>query len=414
MEKKIFRLLISGLCMSLSAMGQTEGYEYQAGISKIQNTGFHNIVLTPAINAYLKTDYSDLRIINSKGKWVPHLLSEAGVTGTVPVGLAEQRILKKNNSDQFTEIVIKTDKSTISGLVIETTNAEVERFCTLTGSDDSTNWYIINDSIPVKPRPYGGGGKSSLNIAFPPNDYRFYKLLIANEGFAPFNIVKVLSSGISRDAGSVSGSYIENPSPAVIQQDSGRFTFVKIIQPAGHHIEKIALKISGVKYFYRKAELFVPGPRSNISNQPGRFLKSFIISNNSDLQFLIPLINADSFFLVIYNEDNPAIKIEEVRTFSNRHTVSAYLEKGENYHLLMCNNGAVHPDYDLPELNLDLSKSLPEATIGPIILIVGGRETSSSSRNNQRMIWLAILVAAIMLGFFTYKLVTEMNKKEKA
>jgi hypothetical protein len=41
-------------------------------------------------------------------------------------------------------------------------------------------------------------------------------------------------------------------------------------------------------------------------------------------------------------------------------------------------------------------------------------KNSIASHDNQIIIWLAISAAALVLGFFTYKLIADMNKKEKA
>jgi hypothetical protein len=410
MEKKIFKLLIFGLCMSLSVAGQTEGYEFRAAISHIKNSGFHDIVLTPGINAHLKTDYSDLRIINSKGKWVPHLLRLPGAKLTATGGLSERSILKNISNNDVTEIVAETGKSVISSLLIETTNSAVERFCALTGSDDSANWFIINDSIRVRSRPFGENGKSALIIEFPPNNYRFYKVLIYNKGTAPFKIIKMFSASAAPDTAADLHNYIENPSSSLTQRDSGKFSIIKITQPARYHVEKIALSISAVKYFNRKVELYV----RRSGTLPGELLSTFFISNTSDLRFTIPLINADSFLLLVYNEDNLPLKIEKVRTFSSYRSVAAYLEKGEPYQLLMGNKLALPPDYDLREGNPELNKNLPQASIGAITATGDTGKDSASPHHNQRMIWLVISAAALVLGFFTYKLIADMNKKEKA
>jgi hypothetical protein len=340
---------------------------------------------------------------------VPHLLRVPGRKPAAAGSLSERSILKQISNNNVTELVVEAGKSNISSLAIETPNSAVERFCTLTGSDDSTNWFIINDSIRVRSRPFGESGKGALNIEFPPNNYRFYKLLIYNKGAAPFKIIKVFGSS-TPDPAAVSPSYIENPSPLLTQRDSGKFSFIKITQPARYHVEKIALSISGVKYYNRKVELYIPRTGAH----PGELLSSFVISNTTDLRFSTPLINADSFLLLVYNDDNLPVKIDEVKTFSSYRNVVAYLENGASYQLIMGNKLAVLPDYDLREGNPELNKNLPQASIGPITAMGNDGKNSIASHDNQIIIWLAISAAALVLGFFTYKLIADMNKKEKA
>lgn len=44
---------------SLTAFAQTAGYNFYSNLDSIKSSGFYNIVLSPQINAHLKTDYSD-------------------------------------------------------------------------------------------------------------------------------------------------------------------------------------------------------------------------------------------------------------------------------------------------------------------------------------------------------------------
>ncbi|MDB5280573.1 MAG: hypothetical protein JWR61_5528, partial [Ferruginibacter sp.] len=60
------------LCLCCSA--QTAGYKYFSLLDTVKQSSFYNIVFTPEISARVKTDYSDIRIVNKEGKWVPHLL----------------------------------------------------------------------------------------------------------------------------------------------------------------------------------------------------------------------------------------------------------------------------------------------------------------------------------------------------
>ncbi len=413
MEKKLCSLLLFFSLAALSAVAQTEDYLYKATIDSIKEAGFYNIVISPAINAHLKTDYSDLRIINSAGKWVPHLLRQPNSERSAAKLVLDLPVVKNESNASFTELVIKSAEPNISNLVLKIKNTEAERFATLTGSDDAATWYIINDSIAIKPLKSGDGNTATFNIAFPANNYAYYKLYINNKEKAPFNIMSVGTTSIATDGKNpLSFSVIENPAPAIMQKDSGKVSFIKIIQPASYHIEKISLKISGVKYFYRRADLYVPSPALNSINSPGRLLQSFTISNNSTLEFNIPLSNADSFYLIINNEDNLPLKLEEIKTYSHYRVATVYFEKGKHYKMIMANKNAIAANYDLQQLNLNLKEVLPLATIGNIELIKNS--ALSSAKNNKWMIWLTIILAALTLGYFTYKLITDISKKETA
>jgi len=178
MKKKLASLLFFCNITALPALAQVAGWHYQAAIDSIKNAGFHNIVLSPEITAHLKTDYSDLRIVNDSGKWVPHLVVDPNNKTVESPGILDLPIIKNESTTTFTELIVKNKTTDISNLLLKLRNTEAERYCTMTGSDDSRNWFIISDSILIKPGRSVDSSTTEFNIQFPTNNYKFYKLFI--------------------------------------------------------------------------------------------------------------------------------------------------------------------------------------------------------------------------------------------
>ncbi|HSN60344.1 MAG TPA: hypothetical protein VLR49_05395 [Ferruginibacter sp.] len=413
MKKKLFSCLGIYMLVSFTSFAQTEGYQYKANIEAVNETGFYNIVLTPEIKAHLKTNYSDLRIINSDNKWVPHLLRWPNLERTKASVLLDLLIIKKESNNVFTEMVVKSTLSKVSNLQIKLSNTDAERFGTLTGSDDNINWFIINDSIQIKPAKSGENNISTFMIEFPPSNYDFYKIYIHNKERAPYNILAISTSSGADPVTAEQGlaESLENPAAIITQKDSGRYSYIRVVQPSTFHFDKIGLKISAAKYFYRKVDLYIPISNDHSFNNPGRLQQSFSISNNSTLQYKIPLNNSKLFYLIIHNEDNLPVKVDDVKTYSNLTVATAYLEKANKYSLILDNVDAVLPNYDLQQLPLNLQHPLPVLGISQITAVKQSNMDSSTGINKKWMLWLAIIAAALTLGFFTYKLVSEMNKK---
>ena len=410
MKKKIASLLLFCTITTLSSFAQVAGWHYQAAIDSVKEAGFYNIVLTPEITTHLKTDYNDLRIVNDSGKWVPHLLRLPNTELTVEQIIWELQIIKKENTTAFTELIIKSLPAAISNLVLKLKNTDAERFCTLTGSDDSKKWFIINDSILIRPGKPVDDIQVRFNIQFPLTNYKFYKLILYNNGKAPFDIIGVASAGPATGPDTaLIQKPIENPAASIIQKDSDKISYIKVTQQAKYHFDEIRFKISGAKYFSRAVDLYIPQSAAHSFKNPGQLIKSFTISNNNTLQFRVPLINANTFYLIIYNEDNLPVKIDEVKTYNSFRIATAYFEKGNNYKMVMDNATATIPNYDLQQLNISNKQLLPSATIGAIAAIPQPAIIITSA-NNKWLIWLTIGIAAIVLGFFTYKLIIEMNK----
>ena len=410
MKRKQYNILLLLLIAACTATAQTIGYHNTAAINPVKESGLYNITLSPAVTALIKTDYNDLRIVNEAGKWVPHLLRtfiKENATDEVAVSLP---FLKKEDSFKNTELKITSDSSGISNLFLQMKNTAAERYCTLTGSDDGSNWYSINDSILLKQAILNNENIAGAHLYFPTTNYKYYSVLIFNKGKSPFNITGVQTIGTANNT--PLRSLLQNPATSIFQQDSSKYSFIKVTQTAAYHFNEIQLKIITAKYFYRNVDLYIPSVANHSFSNPGKLFGSFIVTNNSTLQFKFPVVSAPVFYLIINNKDNLPVKIAAVNTFNTHFIATAYLEKGNKYALIMGNTAATAPNYDLNEISITPAAALPEATFGKIIYI-DQPAVDTAKKNSIWVIWLAIISAGIVLCFFTYKLVKDMNNEKK-
>lgn len=410
MKKKLHKLLVFFVLCQLNAVAQTGGFNYEAAIQPVDSSGFYNIVLTPELNARLKIDYSDVRIVNDSGKWVPHLvrnLRSGYVHGST---IFDLKIIRKENNNTLTELVVPGRGSINSNLTLFIANTAAVRFCSVSGSNDLNSWFTINDSILVNPVSDPAKSETIFDINFPPCNYQFFRVLIDNRDKAPFNITHVGTRGLVSPAAK-SGQYsmVENPPCAVSQKDSAKITVIKIQQSAAYHFEVFSVKISGVKYFKRDAYLYIPGSADLNSSAQSKI--RFTFSNNSNLQFSLRPCNPQTFYIYIHNDDNLPLKIDEVKTFSSYSVATAYLDKGTHYKLLMDNLSVTAPDYDLYPNDIPGDVNIPTASISELISLQQPAVTEQKS-NPKALIWIAIGIAVIVLGFFTYRLITDMNKSK--
>jgi len=413
MKKKKCSILLFFIVLQLYAVAQKTGFNFQASINNVKADGFYTIVLTPSINAHLKTDYSDLRIVNDSSRWVPHLLRKPETEHANKSVIYKLKIVKKENSPIATDLIVQSTELTTSNLLLEIKNSDAERSCTLTGSDDLKIWYTINDSIRIRPLGNNSEANSNFSIKFPPCNYKYFKIYISNNGKAPFQIIGAATetTDTTFNATKKIPSYypsIENPVCLVSQKDSGSISYIKVVQTAPYHFEKISLKIGGVKYYSRKVDLYLPVSATHSFLNPGQLFQSFTISNNSTLQYKLPICNATTFYLIIHNEDNLPVIVEQVKTYSKYREISAWLEIGNAYKLVMDNTEAVTPNYDLKE-QINLHERFPIAETGPIKSLGPTFAVTVAANNNKWLIWLGIGMAVIVLCFFTYKLVREIN-----
>lgn len=412
MKKRLINFLFCILLLN-NCFAQTEGYHFYSNFDTVKTSGFYNIVLTPQINAHVKTDYSDVRIINDKNRWVPHIfhvplneMSREVVTTNLKFSVAE--------SNKLSTIIIIDAAHQLNNINVLIKNTAVQKFGTLSGSNNKQNWFLIRDSILLTPHATEKNTESILNINFPQINYSYLKLVINNRNKDPFSVGEVDTKETSTGFlySNFSDSIIKNPAVILMQKDSGKQSFIKIIQTKKFHFTQINIKAEGLKYYNREVDLYVAEDNNSNFLNPGKFIQSFIISNNSTLPFNLPLQNANIFYLIIKNEDNPALKIKEATTGIGYRYITAYLEKNNTYKIILDNIKAVAPNYDITKDYPTIKDTVSLLSIGNIFAYENKEVTKNNSTNKKTwLIWLTVIVTLIVLLFLTITMLKEVNKK---
>ncbi|MEJ7611404.1 MAG: hypothetical protein WKF88_09540 [Ferruginibacter sp.] len=399
-----FCMLITVCCNA-----QTEGYRYTAPVNKPAQSGFYNIMLTPEMKARLKTDLSDLRIVNNSGKWVPHVLHTPFYEIADDGMLMDMQYTIDQNNGNSTVVTIKSGTE-ISNLILFIKNTSAQRFCTLSGSDDSQNWFVVNDSILLAPVPIEQGTAAGITIHFPAVNYKFLKLNLLNNNKDPFAITGISSENTVNVKPYFSPPAVPNPPATIQQKDSGNISYIKITQADAYPFNSLNIAFESAKYFSRQTELRIPST-NNIYGTP---VQTFTVSNNSPLNFRFTTVKEKVFYLLIHNADNLPLKVSNVQTASEYTFISSYLEKGQSYRLFMDNEAAVAPDYDLGKLKLPgLIDSTPFLQTGNIISIEKKQPAEAAKKDNGKIIlWSAIIGILLLLLFFTMKMLKEINKNK--
>jgi hypothetical protein len=398
--------------LTVCCKAQTEGYHYYCNIDSVKISGFYNLELSPELNAQIKTDFSDVRIINNLSRWVPHVLKMNGDNKVFAVLVVPTEFEKNTDSRGFTELILKNSAGFIDAFDFTAKSTLASRVAKLSGSDDRQNWFVIRDSVLLEPMVSDSTGETKYHIDFLASNYKFFKLAIDNKGNDPLNIVKA-TTPISDNRDEVRFT-VDNPENAIFQKDSGKISYVRVTQNQNYHIDQLALAVSGAKYYYRKLEIRLPESADHSFSSPGTLLQSFYISNNSSLVLDLPHFNTKLFYLLIYNEDNPPLKVDKVVSRSEIRYITAFLEKGGGYKLIMDNPSAIMPNYDLARLNASIPKNAPMLGSGKIIAFDETEIVSPPVKNNKWLLWVAIAVAIIILLFFTAKMLKEVDKRKSA
>lgn len=387
--------------------GQATGFVYSAPLEIPAKSGLYDIAISPQMNERLQPGYRDLRIATGNGTWVPHIVHLRESGPTMHNLYRDLKVVSNVNHSDSSIIIVKCADS-IDNLQYEISNTQVERFCSLAGSYDSLHWYIIKDSVLIQPAASVVKGKSNFILHFPVNDYRFYKLRILNKGLEPYNFISTSYSGYAPNE--LKRRLLKNPIPAIIPAHINTLSRYSIIHTGPFHTSSLQLFVSSPRYFSRTGRVFSTAGQKGSSR---RLISSFQMTNNSPLQFDIPVVKDSLLLLEIENADNPAILFDSIVTFAQPYIITAYLEKGKSYHLLMGNPGAAAPSYDFEQTDINLQKTEGELKVGDIN---PNQDLTGGARQNWQpgklTVWVVISLAAIILAYFSFQLVKEISKRK--
>ena len=103
-RKKANILLAIVIFLSLGAGAQ---FRYTALLDTVKATGFYTISITPELSSYLKTDLSDLRIVDEKKQPVAFIIDIPLPGQQFDPVLFDHKIIKKETIDSKTILVIE-------------------------------------------------------------------------------------------------------------------------------------------------------------------------------------------------------------------------------------------------------------------------------------------------------------------
>ena len=389
----LFFMLLS--CEYASA----QSYKNEAHIDSVNQSGFYAIDVTPELSSFVKTDFSDLRIIDNKGNPIPYLLgSDIPMLDT---GLFKPLKILKNivsDSGQNVLVIENSHDEKMEGFYIRMRNAAVSRTINLSGSNDGINWYSIVENVNLEKRFIQDHDSFQEFISFPLSSYKYFRVIIYNDKNDPLDILSVQK----RIKTSPSGKHdlVKNPSNSFTRKDSNRITWLTVENSRNIHISNVLFQVKSPRFYKRQVDVIVGGMLAG----------NFIISSDTVVDLSLPIFNDSIFTIKIYNEDNPPLEITVLSTGQNAEKIIVYLESGKSYDFELTSADAISPHYDLVSFKDSIPKEVKEigfSNISKILTVV----KVSESYFRQAWLWPTLIFALIVLGLFTYRLTKDVAKR---
>jgi hypothetical protein len=376
-----------------------QSYKNKAKIDSVAQSGFYAIHVTPALSSLVKTDFSDLRIIDNKGNPIPYLLG-SDIPMLDSALIKPLKILKNfvNDSSQSVIIIENFPDGKMDGFYIRMRNAAVSRTINLSGSNDAIKWYSIVENLDLEKRFIQDHDSFQEFISFPLSSYKYFRVIIYNGKNDPLDIISAQKRIQTIPAGK--HDIIKNPSNSFTRKDSSKITLLVVDNSKAFHISNVLFQVKTPRFYRRQVDVVVGGMLAG----------NFIISSDSVVNLTLPIFNDSSFTIKIYNEDNPPLEIAALSTTQNDEKIITYLDSGKTYEFEMTSADAGFPHYDLVSFKDSIPKEIKEIGFSGISNIPSVVKVSDSYFK-QAWLWPALIFTLIVLGLFTFRLTKDVAKR---
>jgi hypothetical protein len=407
MKKSI--LLFVFILTNISCLAQE--FRAESNLPAVNADGFYRIAISPEHTTHLNDRFTNIRIIDSKGAEVPYLFQvEQPSHHTMkfkPYNIVEKTLTK----NCCTTLVLENSASEpINNISLSIKNADVTKQATLLGSDDKTNWFALKESFRFTPINNQKEISEVRIVDFPLSNYVYYKLQINDSSNAPINILSAGYFEVSTESGKFSQVPVQITTSDSIKQKQ---TFIKITLDTAHVIDKIQLRMKGAPYFLRVASINEQKERENKKGEIETWfdeLKTFELSSKGNSVIDLPNTKINELIVIIENDDNPPLEVDEIKVFQLNRYLTAYLKKDESYTVKIGETDLRAPVYDIGYFKDSIPPNITTLSTGTLMMADQvAKSASKTFFSSKLIIWGAIIVVIIVLGFMAVRMINEAS-----
>lgn len=210
--------------------------------------------------------------------------------------------------------------------------------------------------------------------------------------------------------------YVALPSPVITTRNDAvsKQTILHLQFKEEYLIQQLKLTVAGPA-FYRRS-LYVTEDAGSIDH-----CEQFAIVSGqpASLRLLTPL-KTKQCYIIIRNEDNPALEIKDITALQKQIYLTAWLEKGKNYLLKTGDRDLPAPVYDLPYFANKVPgniTTLETGNITPIPAVIKSTpsrtaETNSTVFKSKGWIWAGIGSIIVLISLLTIRLLRDMRERK--
>ncbi len=373
---------------------------------------FVRLTLTPQILAEAQADWSDLRVVDDSGSERPYVSRSLGdiVEETHhELGIIDQGVVP----ERYQQVVCDLGEAErlSNEIRLETPDRDFHYQVQIFGSPQGTEWlllreraYLFHHQDPVA---------SNYRVSFPETSYRFLKLVLWLEGGRPLRISAIHAVRVVRR--DLPAEVREARILEITQDPDRRTTDVGLdLLLRNQHFNRARVEVT-TDNFSRWAEIAYQDGQQRWVRAGASSIYRFTGEDTLEEQLLVPLsdFNAKRGRLRIWNEDNPPLQV--TRVFFERPTQVLIFrpEPGRSYRLLVGNQEASRPRYDLDLAvrRLDVLE-LPQLGLEPLAANPGYRPSVPDlpwTERNPTLLWVGLAAGGLLLLWLLRKTLRDVN-----
>lgn len=327
--------------LSLAWAGITAQTYWREEMDTVPHSGYYNVEISREISGLgLET----LKIVDKNGKEVPFF-----IRASVPVREIKQLEMYELHSnaarDSVNTIIIKNKGGEVSRLYLLMKKADVSKSVSLRGSNNLRQWYGVRHRSALRSEQNPNLGEIAV-VDVPQGDYAYYEITVINSSGSPLDI-----TGVGRmEESSIYGQFAEiNLGEIIIEDDKYQNTIITMPRMRyPYYLCKLEMQVTGKGHYSRRARIH----RDNYS--PASFRLS---SKEENIFYFDEILIDNETQIIIENQDNPPLTIENIRMYSIKRYLCAYLEEGTRYHIET--SGKKYKRYDIQGFANDIPQDLP-------------------------------------------------------
>ncbi len=358
-----------------------------------------------SINTFIK-----VRQINKDNDTleVPYVIvSNKKIDSTVRIQIEIVNKTTKNGKKYYTLIADSTQ--IISNLEFSFSGRKSLGKASLEGSNNQTDWFMISDSLLLGERQNSHQKISSKTIYDLQTLYKFYRLSLDDTKSELESVIYEKTFSVNPIFKKLNVNYLKYRTDKEKKRTIYRFSLNGRLP-----IHYLKLDIQNKFDYNRTVNLFalVDSVRTEKGTKHNyKLIETFQLNSmdSTNYAFSYPE-NYQHYKIVILNGNDPPLEIGRLTAYRHEYILKARFDDEGDAFIKIRSNGSF-PYYDIEKFKSRIPTDMNEMRLGDKLELEISKAEIEPLFTNKLWLWLVMMLAVIIIGYFSLKMLKEEKKK---